>query len=403
VSLAAGLDQRVATFLLDTLSAGVAVFSYSENQMLWCNAAFRKRTWFGSAPGGRRAKRVVLFDLFPESQRESLVDLIQCAREYGHAFDPERPLRRGSSRCFPAEIKIHDVPRAVGDEPLYCLEFIDLSVTKLYEDLRAQEQELRKTQADLVQASRMASLGEMAGGVAHEINSPLAILQGAADLLGGLVERPSQDVQNKMMALINRQKRAIERVAAIVRSLQHFSGGLRGQADCVPCSVAELAREALDLWQEQLQKRGIELRLVMEADTSLECRSVQIVQVIYQLIKNAAEAVESCPDAASRWIELDFRLSLATDDALQWRVVDGGPGVVPSIQTKIMDPFFTTKGVGQGFGLGLSVSKGIVASHGGQLRLDTEARHTTFVIDIPRRQGQSLNEGLKPQSLPKPA
>lgn len=121
------LGPDVATVVLNALGVGVAVFAYSDRRLLWCNTLFRKQTWFGVAPGGRKAKSVSLFDLFPEADHGYVSELVRCTAELGFAQDDRRELLRGPTRSFAAQIKFHHIGVPFGDQKVFCLEFLDLS------------------------------------------------------------------------------------------------------------------------------------------------------------------------------------------------------------------------------------------------------------------------------------
>lgn len=121
------LGPDVATVVLNALGVGVAVFAYSDRRLLWCNTLFRKQTWFGVAPGGRKAKFVSLFDVFPEADHGYVSELVRCTAELGFAQDDRQQLLRGPTRTFSAKIKFHHIGVPFGDQRVFCLEFMDLS------------------------------------------------------------------------------------------------------------------------------------------------------------------------------------------------------------------------------------------------------------------------------------
>jgi signal transduction histidine kinase len=114
-------------------------------------------------------------------------------------------------------------------------------------------------------------------------------------------------------------------------------------------------------------------------DLYVECRSVQISQILLNLVSNAHDAALGQP---TRWVRISAEVAPAE---VSIKVTDSGPGIPPELRPRIMEPFFTTKEFGKGTGLGLSVSKGIAEAHGGRLSYDPSARHTCFVLTLPRR------------------
>ena len=237
---------------------------------------------------------------------------------------------------------------------------------------------LKESEARAIAASKMASLGEMASGIAHEINNPLAVIVGRAD-------RILNSLQSELdIALVGRDLEKIQvmadRIARIVRSLRSLArDGSRDPFEVK--SVRDLVYETVELCRARFQHHYVDLRIgEIPADLSIECRAVQISQVLLNLLNNAFDAVRAQQE---RWILIECR-SLGPSLLLQ--VSDSGHGVASGIREKIMDPFFTTKPVGEGTGLGLSIARAIVADHRGILSLDQASNPTRFLILLPHRQ-----------------
>jgi signal transduction histidine kinase len=228
----------------------------------------------------------------------------------------------------------------------------------------------------LVSASKMAALGEMAGGVAHEINTPLAAIRNLSEQISEVaVEEPlNKGLLTEMTAdLIT----ASDRIARIVRSLRSFSrdgsGDPRRAVD-----AKQLIEETLGFCGEQFKSRGI--RLIVDCAEDGLCfmgRPAEISQVLLNLLNNAQDAVAGLRDP---WVKISAR---AEGRWIEIRVADSGHGIPPDARQKLFQPFFTTKELGKGTGLGLSVSLGIVQEHSGSLRLDQDAANTCFVIELP--------------------
>ncbi len=233
----------------------------------------------------------------------------------------------------------------------------------------------RAAEMALLQASKMASLGEMAGGVAHEINNPLAIIQGRAfNLLQCLKQDPSNVA--KLTDFAQSIVTTTERIAKIVRGLRSFARD--GEKDPrQPERLLRLLSDTLELCRERIRNHGIELRLEPVPEVAFKCRGTQISQVIVNLLNNAHDAVRGTEGA---WISLGASVR---ENRLDITVTDSGPGIPAAIRDQLMEPFFTTKQAGLGTGLGLSISRRIAEDHGGRLYLDTAAAHTSFVLSLP--------------------
>lgn len=241
-------------------------------------------------------------------------------------------------------------------------------------------QQVQEQQVMMSSSSRLTALGEMAGGIAHEINNPLTVAHAHAARLRNMAEDGKVlDAETVI--------RSAEKIESVCMRISRIIAGLRsiardGDNDrFVLVPLRPIIDDALSLSTEKFRHRHIDLSVgrIPEA-LSIECRSVQISQVLVNLLLNAQHAVESLP--GHRWIKLSV-IERAT--TVEMRVADSGLGVPSEIRDRIFDPFFTTKDVGKGTGLGLSVSASIAESHGGTLFLDENELHTTFVLILQRR------------------
>jgi signal transduction histidine kinase/integral membrane sensor domain MASE1 len=237
--------------------------------------------------------------------------------------------------------------------------------------------EIRAQQAKLEHSARLATLGEMAGGIAHEINNPLAILSGRAHLLGRLA------AQGNLSSEVVRQNsdkimETVDRMAKIISGLRSFSrNGERDPFRAV--SLDKIFNSTMDFCSERFRNQQIELRIGTVPNVELVCREVQVVQVLLNLLNNAFDAVMATD--VDRWIAFNVQV-LPTH--IEFSVADSGLGIPENVVEHIMTPFFTTKPVGHGTGLGLSISSGIAEEHAGSLRYDPESQNTRFVFSVSR-------------------
>jgi C4-dicarboxylate-specific signal transduction histidine kinase len=232
----------------------------------------------------------------------------------------------------------------------------------------------------LVESSRLASLGEMAGSIAHEINNPLAIISGKAHRLRGKVNRLAPDEQADFKNDLEVIDRTVDRVAKIIQGLRTISR--EGSTDDYSvCSLSDLVEESLALCRARFAAKGVDIRVApLPPGAAIECRSVQIAQVLLNLLNNAFDAVEDLPN---RWVSLEVRL---VKESIEICVTDSGQGIPKHVVDKMMQPFFTTKPVGKGTGLGLSISRSIAMAHNGDLRVDQSHPNTRFVLRLPMAQ-----------------
>lgn len=249
-----------------------------------------------------------------------------------------------------------------------------LAVT-LAEKLKT-ERVLVEQRSMMVSNAKMAALGEMSAGIAHEINNPLAILIGFVERIKRRIATMATGDNKPDLEDLSKIESAALRISKIVIGLKNFS---RSGLD-EPKSNArflEIVSDTLDLSRERIAKAGIELRYKEHVDLVIHCRPYQIVQVLLNLINNAYDAVINDKNA---WIEVSYEVK---DARLIVKVTDSGRGIPKEVAEKIMQPFYTTKVVGKGTGLGLSISKGLVEDHDGTLSYNSKSANTQFVLDFP--------------------
>jgi len=146
-------------------------------------------------------------------------------------------------------------------------------------------------------------------------------------------------------------------------------------------TVRQVVNEALIFCQSHLQEKGILILTGGIPDAiTVNCRSQQISQTLFNILLNSCDAIENLP--GEKWIRIDAK---EDENMVEIRVTDSGLGISTQIQKKIFDPFFTTKQVGQGYGLGLSVAKGIVDIHKGNIFVDADCKNTQFVVQLPKK------------------
>ena len=249
---------------------------------------------------------------------------------------------------------------------------IALDNARLYSESRRQLDELRRAQAQLIHAEKLSAVGELASGVAHEINNPLTTILGQAHLL---LERPDlPEATRRRLTIISEEA---SRAARIVQNLLLFSRHYPPERR--PCSLADQARRVLDLKAYQLHGDGVEVETLFEDCPPVWADENQVQQVILNLVQNAHQAMAGRPEKV-----LTLRIR-PVDSAVALEVLDTGPGIPPDALPRLFDPFFTTKPPGEGSGLGLSVSYGIVVEHKGKLRGENRSDRggAVFTVELP--------------------
>ncbi|MEZ0392933.1 MAG: sensor histidine kinase [Pseudobdellovibrionaceae bacterium] len=277
----------------------------------------------------------------------------------------------GSSRQFyKSMMSRYEIEAALRVEQLNLLEAIG--------DLKLAQAEALKQKANAEYSSKMASLGQMAGGIAHEVNNPLAVIRASIDLIDRQIQSNNPDF-SQMHKWVGKIQNTTDRIASIIKGLLSFSRSGR-EDPFVLFNLKNALEDTLQFCRERFRHAGIDLQVQAFADIEVEGRQVQLSQVFLNLLNNAFDAVEKQPNA---WIRVKIQdLGLQVEVSVE----DSGPGVASGIQDMVFQPFFTTKEIGKGTGLGLSISKGIIENHGGHLMLDLTNHHTRFCYQIPKRQ-----------------
>lgn len=236
--------------------------------------------------------------------------------------------------------------------------------------------QLHQNQIALLASSRMSSLGEMASGIAHEINNPLAIIQIKAQNLDRMLEGAGND---KAQLQAKQIYATVQRIAKIIKGLQAFARET-SQEPFKKAFVKDILEDTFELCRERFSHFNIQLLLPIEIDPELSFlgRPELISQVLINLLNNSFDAAK---EQSEKWVKVEVQLY---KDLIQIIVSDSGRGIDSTLREKIFEPFFTTKDVGKGTGLGLSISKGIVDSHNGRIYLDSTKNNTTFILELPR-------------------
>ena len=214
---------------------------------------------------------------------------------------------------------------------------------------------------EIAVTAKMSALGEMAGGMAREINNPMGIIHARASDLMEVAEKMESVPSSTIMETMATICKTAERVTKITLGLRKFARETRSDP-LMDASVQEIIEDTLSFCTQRMKRYAINLRVSSISPASrVGCKPAEISQVLLNLLNNAVDAVHSLPE---KWIGLSV-----TETGKFWgiAVTDSGRGIPPSIREKMGQPFFTTKEVGKGAGLGLSISRGIVEDHGGHL------------------------------------
>jgi len=279
------------------------------------------------------------------------------------------------------------------------LEELVRSNSRLAEAQRTVEEYARSLEAQveertrrLLQTEKIATMGELLAGVAHELNNPLAVVMGQALLLREVVKDSSVAQRaEKIKAAAERCVRIVRNFLALARSRPPERGDVR---------LDKVVREAVELLSYELRTSDVEVTFDLAEDLpTLWADSHQLHQVLVNLVANAHQAMRR--GSSPRRITLRTRLDRERE-RVRLEVADTGPGILPDIRTKIFEPFFTTKPPGEGTGLGLSLCHGIIEEHGGTITVESEpGRGATFRIELPvLARPATASQSAQAESLP---
>ncbi len=249
-------------------------------------------------------------------------------------------------------------------------------------EIRDLEIENKKRQATLYSKSKLSTLGEMAAGIAHEINNPLAIIGANAQLIKKLgndskfkTHKHKDNFDKKVHSIVA----TVDRIAKIVKGLKTFARDSEKDPH-LPFKLIISAYDTLGLIKEKVMQQNVTLTIIEQSkDVVVTGNKTQVEQVLMNLVSNSIDAIHDLDD---KWIKI-FVGSNHTCGFI--RIQDSGSGITDDIAEKLKQPFFTTKAVGSGMGLGLSISSGIMGKHKGSLDYELYEGHTSFILKMPLR------------------
>ena len=266
---------------------------------------------------------------------------------------------------------------------LWGLGFVILGIVETY------HKKIIKADEVNMENSRMAGLKIMSAGIAHEVNNPLAIISSRARQLQIFVERGDFNLDARgaksLLKVSQNIDLHVKRIAKIVSGLRTFAVDEKS-AELQEYAIDQVIEKCVTLTNEQVQKFNIELKIDLSENVMILCKPSQLMQVFLNLISNSIDAIKFQDE---RWIKIAAR---KIDNYLVVSVTDSGHGIPANLHTKIMQPFFTTKEVGEGTGLGLSVALGIIKNHNGELFVEKESQHTKLLVKLPIYQAPSYSK-----------
>lgn len=240
---------------------------------------------------------------------------------------------------------------------------------------------LIQTQNALIeQSSKLSALGEVSGGIAHEINNPLAIISLSSQSIK--IELGRTEIEESKRIKINNSLNKIEtmvdRVTKIIKALRTFARDASNDS-IENVNLNQLIEETFSFCESKFKNKEIYIDKKIDKNIFINCRKTEISQVLFNLLNNSFEA-----SILSKKLDKFIKIStISESNKIKLIIEDSGDGIPESFRNKLMQPFFTTKEIGKGTGLGLSVSNSIIRSHGGDLYFDFNKENTTVIVEFP--------------------
>jgi C4-dicarboxylate-specific signal transduction histidine kinase len=263
------------------------------------------------------------------------------------------------------------------------LDALSHAVNVLSGELLYRLRELQAAQSSLIQSGKLAALGEVSSGLAHELNNPLAIIAGYLQFIRVTIEAGPASAPDfaELESHLQKVERNVNRMKVIIRHIMEFARESRPVKQ--PLQLNEVINKSFILINEQLRLKKIDIDMDLCPSVMSLADESRLEQVFINLLSNARDAIVEAHGEEGGLICVRSRI--LSNAELEIEIADNGIGMTHEIQNKIFNPFFTTKEAGMGTGLGLSISHGIVQDHGGNISCVSErGRGTVFRIRLPR-------------------
>jgi len=337
---------------IDNAPAAIFKLGYDDGAILDANIVAERTVGYSREELGR----LHIWDLIPAGEHASLQRLFAEARAGGHSNRDDLHLRTKAGELV----------------PIFCnAGRIEFGIHRFFQAICIDISERKRLESQLIQSEKMAAIGQLAAGIAHEIRNPLGIIMNALYDLGEVIDSSNPDIEEDLRIA----KEEMARVQEIINNLLEFSR--ESQVEAEPVDINELLRRTLQLMNRALQNSDV--RVVTEFADLPPCMANQnaLRQVFLNLITNAVQAM---PEGG----ELRLRTAMLPGRRVLLEFSDTGVGIPEENLADIFNPFFTTKAPGQGTGLGLSVVHSVVKRFKGEIQVRSRVgKGTTFTIELP--------------------
>lgn len=366
-------------FVLKTAGMGLWEWNIRKNELKW-DASLHElygtdaQTFVPDAESWRNF-------LVDESEHKRALDVMEDAMKKGDPFKVRFKIRRkdGEIRTLTSAAYMEKDPQG----EIFRMNGINTDITEeqqiadsLVESHR-QWLKMREQEAKMIHSAHLASLGEMAAGISHEINNPLSIISGMAELSLNKVKQGVMDKELLIEAL-DKIRTTADRISGIIRTMRSLSR-MSDSEGLSNVKLHDLVYECVGFNRDRINKYSVRYSIEIPPDFAIQARSTQLTQVFANLFRNAVDAIKDLPE---RWIRVEL---VNEPNQVILKVIDSGKGIPAEIAGRIMEPFFTTKRA-YGTGLGLSISRAIARKHGGDLTYEPTdpSGNTAFWLTLPK-------------------
>jgi histidine kinase len=297
--------------------------------------------------------------IFDRARFEALLDSLECMA----AGDLERQIPLSQERDH--------------------LDALSHGVNVLSSELLYRLRELQTAQSSLIQSGKLAALGEVSSGLAHELNNPLTIVAGYLELIRGSIQNGAVGIPDvvELESHLHKIERNVERMKVIIRHIMEFAR--ESKPEKKPTLLNDVIKKSFILINEQLRLRKIQIDLDLCPGLVALIDESRLEQVFINLLSNARDAIHEAHGQTGGRIRVGSRVLSSSE--IEIEISDNGIGMTEETRSKIFNPFFTTKDAGKGTGLGLSISHAILQDHGGSIDcVSDKGKGTTFRIRLPR-------------------
>lgn len=361
--------------LLDTLFEAIVIVD-DKAKILYSNHFFS--TLFKASPRVIR-KLDNVFDLF-EGHTPFPKELFEKARDDGGDYVSEEidlMSTEGESPCH-VVLKFTKL-----EDNSVLISFNDISIEKkLYDKYRLQLEELKKTHAQILQADKLATIGELSAGISHEISNPHTIATGSMEILEEMMNSDMEDKDEIIKGCMEDIVESHSRINSVILNMKSFLHSQTEEEEKEYCDLEKVILDSIKFVTPSYNDHKVLLKSTFEEkDLVGLVNKVKIEQVIVNLLSNALDALV---DAGVNSPEVQVVVSKDRDaNLLKIRIKDNGPGVAEENKEQIFNAFFTTKDVGEGTGLGLAIASKIIEAHQGKMVLENTDKGASFLIQLP--------------------